>query len=410
MCAKAHNMKDISENEIKNSDIKTEITKTEITKTEMTKTENTKTENTNSDYAKNKESFDNRFDEALNQLDDRVDEIEGLVEDKIEEAKGIYKYLNLKHLFTVKDNMMPYYEINKMMYDNTKVSGSTMCILILAIFIASIGLNTNSTAVIIGAMLISPLMGNIMAFGYSLAVEDLHLMIRAVIGFVIQVTISLITSTIYFAVTPITVTTSELLARTSPTIWDVAIAFCGGLAGMIGSTRKQKSNVIPGVAIATALMPPLCTAGYGIGTGQLRFFFGAGYLFIINALFIALTTALVTAALGVPRKKEKNQVKQKKLHRKIMLIIIIAVIPSVFAAGSAVKESIIENGITKFVETEIENDDVQVVKTKYDSKEKVITITIIGSYIDDKENKKLEEKLKNYNLDNYSLHVIQNTK
>ena len=410
MCAKAHNMKDISENEIKNSDIKTEITKTEITKTEMTKTENTKTENTNSDYAKNKESFDNRFDEALNQLDDRVDEIEGLVEDKIEEAKGIYKYLNLKHLFTVKDNMMPYYEINKMMYDNTKVSGSTMCILILAIFIASIGLNTNSTAVIIGAMLISPLMGNIMAFGYSLAVEDLHLMIRAVIGFVIQVTISLITSTIYFAVTPITVTTSELLARTSPTIWDVAIAFCGGLAGMIGSTRKQKSNVIPGVAIATALMPPLCTAGYGIGTGQLRFFFGAGYLFIINALFIALTTALVTAALGVPRKKEKNQVKQKKLHRKIMLIIIIAVIPSVFAAGSAVKESIIENGITKFVETEIENDDVQVVKTKYDSKEKVITITIIGSYIDDKENKKLEEKLKNYNLDNYSLHVIQNSK
>ena len=381
MCAKAHNMKDISENELKNSD-----------------------------YAKNKESFDNRFDEALNQLDDRVDEIEGLVEDKIEEAKGIYKYLNLKHLFTVKDNMMPYYEINKMMYDNTKVSGSTMCILILAIFIASIGLNTNSTAVIIGAMLISPLMGNIMAFGYSLAVEDLHLMIRAVIGFVIQVTISLITSTIYFAVTPITVTTSELLARTSPTIWDVAIAFCGGLAGMIGSTRKQKSNVIPGVAIATALMPPLCTAGYGIGTGQLRFFFGAGYLFIINALFIALTTALVTAALGVPRKKEKNQVKQKKLHRKIILIIIIAVIPSVFAAGSAVKESIIENGITKFVETEIENDDVQVVKTKYDSKEKVITITIIGSYIDDKENKKLEEKLKNYNLDNYSLHVIQNSK
>ena len=381
MCAKAHNMKDISENELKNSD-----------------------------YAKNKESFDNRFDEALNQLDDRVDEIEGLVEDKIEEAKGIYKYLNLKHLFTVKDNMMPYYEINKMMYDNTKVSGSTMCILILAIFIASIGLNTNSTAVIIGAMLISPLMGNIMAFGYSLAVEDLHLMIRAVIGFVIQVTISLITSTIYFAVTPITVTTSELLARTSPTIWDVAIAFCGGLAGMIGSTRKQKSNVIPGVAIATALMPPLCTAGYGIGTGQLRFFFGAGYLFIINALFIALTTALVTAALGVPRKKEKNQVKQKKLHRKIMLIIIIAVIPSVFAAGSAVKESIIENGITKFVETEIENDDVQVVKTKYDSKEKVITITIIGSYIDDKENKKLEEKLKNYNLDNFSLHVIQNSK
>ena len=381
MCAKAHNMKDISENEIKNSD-----------------------------YAKNKESFDNRFDEALNQLDDRVDEIEELVEDKIEEAKGIYKYLNLKHLFTVKDNMMPYYEINKMMYDNTKVSGSTMCILILAIFIASIGLNTNSTAVIIGAMLISPLMGNIMAFGYSLAVEDLHLMIRAVIGFVIQVTISLITSTIYFAVTPITVTTSELLARTSPTIWDVAIAFCGGIAGMIGSTRKQKPNVIPGVAIATALMPPLCTAGYGIGTGQLRFFFGAGYLFIINALFIALTTALVTAALGVPRKKEKNQVKQKKLHRKIILIIIIAVIPSVFAAGSAVKESIIENGITKFVEAEIENDDVQVVKTKYDSKEKVITITIIGSYIDDKENKKLEEKLKNYNLDNYSLHVIQNTK
>lgn len=363
---------------------------------------------------KEHENKEELFDQALTQIDDKFDEIEDKIEDKIEEkleeAKGIYKYLNIKHLFTVKDNMMPYYEINKMMYDNTRVSGSTMCILMLAIFIASIGLNTNSTAVIIGAMLISPLMGNIMSFGYSVAVEDLQLMIRSVIGFAIQVTISLITSTIYFSITPLTVTTSELLARTKPTIWDVAIALCGGLAGMIGSTRKQKSNVIPGVAIATALMPPLCTAGYGLGTGQPRFFFGAIYLFIINTLFIAMATGLITLALGVPHKKEKNEKKQKKLHLKIAAIIVVAVIPSLFAAGSAVKESMTENAITKFVEHEIENEDTQVVKTKYESKEKEITISIIGDYVDTKETQELEGKLKDYSLKGYKLHIIQNNK
>ena len=153
-----------------------------------------------------------------------------------------------------------------------------MCILMLAILIASIGLNMNSTAVIIGAMLISPLMGGITAIGYGIATNDLTLSKGAAIRLCIQVVICLITSTIYFTISPITTASSELLARTTPTAWDVLIALFGGLAGVIGQTRKEKSNVIPGVAIATALMPPLCTAGYGLARHRLDYFGGALYL------------------------------------------------------------------------------------------------------------------------------------
>ena len=167
-----------------------------------------------------------------------------------------------------------------------KVKGTNMCILILAILIASIGLNMNSTAVIIGAMLISPLMGGIMAIGYGIAVNDLNYSKKAVIGLIFQVIICILTSTIYFSLSPISSAHSEILARTSPSVWDVLIAICGGLAGIIGMTRKEKSNVIPGVAIATALMPPLCTAGYGLATRHLNYFLGAIYLFFINGFFI----------------------------------------------------------------------------------------------------------------------------
>ena len=165
-------------------------------------------------------------------------------------------------------------------------------ILVLAILIASLGLNTNSTAVIIGAMLISPLMGPIIGIGLGVGICDFALIKRALRNLVMAAGFSVVASTIYFIISPVSEGHSELLARTSPTIYDVLIGFVGGFAGILAIGSTSKGNVIPGVAIATALMPPLCTAGYGLATLQFNYFFGASYLFIINSIYIAFATFL----------------------------------------------------------------------------------------------------------------------
>ena len=167
--------------------------------------------------------------------------------------------------------------------------GTNLWVLIFATFVASLGLNVNSTAVIIGAMLISPLMGPIMGMGLSVGINDFDLLKRSVRNFGFMVLVSILTSTLYFVVSPLSGAQSELLARTVPTTYDVLIAFFGGLAGIVAQSRRDRtSTVIPGVAIATALMPPLCTAGYGLATLQLNYFLGAFYLFFINTVFIAI--------------------------------------------------------------------------------------------------------------------------
>ena len=256
-----------------------------------------------------------------------------------------------RELLDIRGDMMGYEEIDAMMLENTAIHGSNMWILMLAIFIASIGLNVNSTAVIIGAMLISPLMSGILTLGYSLAVKDLALMRRSLASFGTQVAISLIASTLYFLLTPLQEPTAEMIARTSPTIWDVLIALFGGLAGMIGNTRQKKGNVIPGVAIATALMPPLCTAGYGLATLQPRFLLGAFYLFAINTLFIALSAALVTVLLRVPAHREISPQRQKKINRIILAITIITVIPSILIGGMTVYNSVMDSNIERYLKS-----------------------------------------------------------
>lgn len=163
----------------------------------------------------------------------------------------------IRSAFSLEEGSASPEEIRQSILSGAHVKGTNLCILVLAILIASIGLNMNSTAVIIGAMLISPLMGGIMAVGYGFALGDLRLSRRAFIGLLFQVIVCIVASTLYFSLSPISTAHSELLARTMPTVWDVLIAVCGGLAGIIGVTRKEKTNVIPGVAIATALMPPL---------------------------------------------------------------------------------------------------------------------------------------------------------
>jgi uncharacterized hydrophobic protein (TIGR00271 family) len=208
--------------------------------------------------------------------------------------------------------------------------GTNLWILVFAIVIASVGLNMNSTAVIIGAMLISPLMGPINGMGYSIATYDFPLFRRALRNFAFAVSASLATSTAYFAITPLSIAHSELLARTSPSIYDVIIALFGGLAGIVAISSKHKGNVIPGVAIATALMPPLCTAGYGLATLQFAYFFGAFYLFTINTVFIAISSVLFSQFLDFPIRTVVEEGKKRKVHRWTTAVIAITVIPSVY--------------------------------------------------------------------------------
>lgn len=256
----------------------------------------------------------------------------------------------VKHIlieaFTLRHDTASYEEIEERLLSGGKIHGTNLCILMLAIFIASIGLNMNSTAVIIGAMLISPLMGTIMATGYGFATGDLGQVRDSLIGLLFQVIVCLFTSSLYFFLSPISTAHSELLARTTPTIWDVLIATFGGCASIIGITRKEKSNVIPGVAIATALMPPLCTAGYGIATHSAKFFFGAMYLFFINSYFICLTSCIILIILKVPQKTNVPSIVRKHLKKKLVIITTILIIPSVILSFELVRENMAENTVT----------------------------------------------------------------
>ena len=213
-------------------------------------------------------------------------------------------------------------EVNSNIHKGIMIRGTNLWVLIFAIFIASLGLNTNSTAVIIGAMLISPLMGPIIGMGYSMGVYDFNLLKESLRNFLFMIVVSLITSAVFFTLPLITSTQSELLARTQPTTYDILIALFGGLAGMVAQTRKDRTGtVIPGVAIATALMPPLCTVGYGLATFQFRFMLGALYLFTINSIFIALASFIVTRVMNFKMIGELEPDKLKKLKRAMVAVI-----------------------------------------------------------------------------------------
>lgn len=325
----------------------------------------------------------------------------------IKEKKSIIRRF-LFTLLDLRDNMMEYDELDNMMREQTVIHGANMWILMLAILIASIGLNMNSTAVIIGAMLISPLMSGIMSMGYSVAVRDISLLLSALRRFVTQVCICLATSVIYFSVSPLTTPTAEMIARTSPTVWDVLIAVFGGFAGMIGHTRTKHSNVIPGVAIATALMPPLCTAGYGIATGQLRFFLGAFYLFLINTLFIAISTTAVVLILRVPYHRSVSARAQRRVNVIIGIIAVALVIPSVIIASSTVHDSYIDNNIAHYLEREFSFSDTQIVKSETDRQNKIISVSLVGSTLNADIISMLESRLDSYSLEGYTLSVTQN--
>ena len=291
--------------------------------------------------------------------------------------------------FTLGDDAATQAEVNSNIHKGIMIRGSNLWVLIFAIFIASLGLNTNSTAVIIGAMLISPLMGPIIGMGYSMGVYDFNLLKESLRNFLFMIVVSLITSAIFFTLPLITSTQSELLARTQPTTYDILIALFGGLAGMVAQTRKDRTGtVIPGVAIATALMPPLCTVGYGLATFQFRFMLGALYLFTINSIFIALASFIVTRVMNFKMIGELEPAKLKRLKNAMVAVIIIITIPSILIAISIIQRSSFETNYRNFVDEAFKYDNTFVVDSKYEynanpRKQSVIEVRLFGEPLSD---------------------------
>lgn len=287
--------------------------------------------------------------------------------------------------------------------------GTNLWVLMFAIMVASVGLNVNSPAVVIGAMLISPLMGPIMGVGLGVGINDFELIVKALRNLGIAVGISVLTSALYFWISPLNDAQSELLARTSPTLWDVLIALFGGLAGIVAGSRREKSNAIPGVAIATALMPPLCTAGYGLATGQWNFFFGAFYLFFINSVFISFSTYLIVRLLRFRPKEFVDPMRERRVKRYILLFIFLTVIPSIITAYLVVAESLFDRQANLFVQQELQFENSQVISKQFyfSRKEKRIEVALYGEPVAGELIQRAELQLPQYHLADVVLLVRQ---
>lgn len=327
------------------------------------------------------------------------------------QKKNLSLAIRVKHVmrerFSLHDDKAEDTEIEARIRDGVELRGATPWVLIFAIFVASVGLNVNSTAVIIGAMLISPLMGPIMGAGLGVAVYDFDLVKRSLTNLGIATFISLVVSALYFSLTPLQQTQSELLARTSPTIWDVLIALFGGLAGIVGITRQEKSNVIPGVAIATALMPPVCTAGFGIATGQWQFAGGALYLYAINCVFISLATVAGIRALRLRRHGFANQKTEKRVKATLLALALITSVPSGYLALDLVRQEVFRSKAQEFVDREFTFDKSQLVDTKIDPDKRVIDLSILGEPISPEALHHIEAKLATANLEGTKLVLHQ---
>lgn len=285
--------------------------------------------------------------------------------------------------------------------------GINLWILFFAIIIASVGLNMNSTAVVIGAMLISPLMGPINAMGYSIATYDFDLLRTSIKNFNFAIIVSLMASASYFALSPISTAHSELLARTSPTIYDVLIALFGGLAGIVAISSKQKGNVIPGVAIATALMPPLCTAGYGLATFQFNFFFGAFYLFTINTIFIALASVLISRFLKFPIRTIVDVNKKRRINRIITIITIIVLLPSIFFGYNLVKQEKFIQKAKIYVSSVTNFQGNYLLNHKIDAKSNTITLVYGGTALTESQKNEIINKANLFDLKDATIIIEQ---
>ncbi len=287
--------------------------------------------------------------------------------------------------------------------------GHTAWILIFSIFVASIGLNVSSTAVVIGAMLISPLMGPIVGIGLSVAINDVDTLKRSLINLGVMVFLSVLTAFLYFKLSPLTEETPELIARTYPTILDVLIAIFGGLGLIVAKTKSGTiASVIFGVAIATALMPPLCTVGYGLAIGNASYAGGALYLFSINAVFIALATFIVSKILQFPLVRYANSKRRKRTAQIASLIAIAVMVPSVWLFVKLLDQQVFENKTKEFVKNVINYEGAEVVKFTQDYKSKNIDVYLIGRPVpQNKINDWLTQLEETENLEGSRLRIYQ---
>lgn len=312
--------------------------------------------------------------------------------------------------FTLSKQLLPQAEAEQSIRDDVSFRGTNIMILVLAILIASLGLNTNSTAVIIGAMLISPLMGPIIGLGLGVGIHDYDLIKTALRNLLMAAGFSVIASTIYFLISPVAEGHSELLARTSPTIYDVLIGFVGGGAGILAIGSRSKGNVIPGVAIATALMPPLCTAGYGLATWQMNYFIGALYLFLINSIYIAFATFIGVKLLGYKGADIVDSQRTRRVKFIVYSLALLTMLPSIWLTYSMLRENKFTMRAQQFVNHECNFPATQVVSDKafYDGGKPVISLTLIGRELPlDSLVGALEGRLRFYHLAGTELRIVQ---
>lgn len=285
--------------------------------------------------------------------------------------------------------------------------GTNMLILVCAILIASVGLNVNSTAVVIGAMLISPLMGPIIGVGAGLGVLDLRLVRRSLKNLGFAVAVSLATSALYFLLSPLSDAHSEILARTSPTIWDVLIALAGGFAGIIAIASKEKlrGNVVPGVAIATALMPPLCTAGYGLAHLNLTYLAGALYLFLINSVFISIAALSMVRWLGYPQRYVEDVKLTGRIKRYSTWIVLATVIPSIWLAYRLVVENTFNHKAEAFIAYECTVPENYLLDKSVDAARRTITLTYLGNGISATDSANMHRRLAAHGIEGATLDI-----
>ncbi len=289
--------------------------------------------------------------------------------------------------------------------------GSNLWILACAIVIASIGLNVNSTAVVIGAMLISPLMSPIVGAGFSLGIYDFNLLKKSLSNLLNATVIGLVFSTIYFYLSPFKEIQSELLARTSPTIYDVMIAFFGGLVGVIAMTRKEKGNPIPGVAIATALMPPLCTAGYGLAIGNMNYFLGALFLYTINCVFICISTYAIVKYLKYPSFQFVDKTHKKRIKYGVTILVLVMILPSIYFAYRLLEEKKFNQKVDNFINVEFNAKGYALIikKIQTNANPKRIELGFLNKKFSAEEVKQFKTSMKDYGITNAQLKIQQDT-
>ncbi len=312
--------------------------------------------------------------------------------------------------FDLSGDLIPQADAEQVIREGVSFRGTNIIILIIAIFIASLGLNTNSTAVIIGAMLISPLMGPIIGIGLAVGIHDFELMKRSFRNLLVAALFSIATSCVYFLISPVNEGHSELLARTSPTIYDVFIGFFGGAAGILAIGSRVKGNVIPGVAIATALMPPLCTVGYGLATFQMNYFFGALFLFFINSVFIACATTVGVKLMKYHIKDFSNPQRARRVRNLVYTIAILTMIPACYLTWRMFQQSAFNSNCERFVEQQFNFDGTQVLHSSAVMKgnSKTLTVSLIGKVLpQDSLVLALTDRLPDYHLGGTRLKIIQ---